>query len=102
MARRQDANKLNAPMSFYEVHLGAGPPGDDHHRWMTYREMAHELVDYAKEMGFTHVELLPVTEHPFSAAGATRRSAIRRHQPLWLAAKISCTSWIIAIRTAWA
>ena len=35
---------------------------------MTYRELAHELVDYAKEMGFTHIELLPITEHPFSGS----------------------------------
>ena len=69
MARRQDVNKFDAPMSFYEVHLGSWRrPGDDHHRWMTYREMAHELVDYAKDMGFTHLELLPVAEHPFSGS----------------------------------
>jgi len=69
MARRQAANSFDAPQSFYEVHLGSWRrPGDDHHRWMTYRELAHELVDYAKEMGFTHLELLPVSEHPFSGS----------------------------------
>jgi 1,4-alpha-glucan branching enzyme len=69
MTRRLEANKLDAPMSFYEVHLGSWKrPGDDPHRWMTYRELAHELVDYAKEMGFTHIELLPVNEHPFSGS----------------------------------
>ncbi|HVU87810.1 MAG TPA: 1,4-alpha-glucan branching protein GlgB [Pirellulales bacterium] len=69
MTRRQDINKFDAPLSFYEVHLGSWRrPGDDHHRWMTYRELAHDLVDYAKEMGFTHLELLPVAEHPFSGS----------------------------------
>jgi 1,4-alpha-glucan branching enzyme len=69
MTRRLEANKLDAPMSFYEVHLGSWKrPGDDPHRWMTYRELAHELVDYAKGMGFTHIELLPVNEHPFSGS----------------------------------
>ncbi len=69
MSRRQDVNKFDAPLSFYEVHLGSWRrPGDDHHRWMTYRELAHDLVDYAKEMGFTHLELLPVAEHPFSGS----------------------------------
>jgi len=69
MANRKEVNGLDAPLSFYEVHLGSWKrPGDDPTRWMTYRELAHELVDYAKEMGFTHLELLPVSEHPFSGS----------------------------------
>jgi 1,4-alpha-glucan branching enzyme len=69
MVKRLEANKLEAPMSIYEVHLGSWRrPGDDHHRWMTYRELAHAMVDYAQEMGFTHLELLPVSEHPFSGS----------------------------------
>lgn len=69
MSRRTEINKFDAPLSFYEVHLGSWRrPGDDHHRWMTYRELAHELVAYAKDMGFTHLELLPVSEHPFSGS----------------------------------
>ncbi len=60
---------LDAPMSFYEVHLGSWRrPGDDPNRWMTYRELAHELVEYVLRMGFTHIELLPVSEHPFSGS----------------------------------
>jgi 1,4-alpha-glucan branching enzyme len=66
---RQEFNGFDAPMSVYEVHLGSWKrPGDDPNRWMTYRELAHELVDYAKSMGFTHLELLPVSEHPFSGS----------------------------------
>jgi 1,4-alpha-glucan branching enzyme len=66
---RQRHNGLDAPLSFYEVHLGSWRrPWDDSSRWMTYRELAHELVDYVKQMGFTHIELLPVSEHPFSGS----------------------------------
>jgi 1,4-alpha-glucan branching enzyme len=69
MGRREKANGLDAPQSFYEVHLGSWRrPGDDPDRWMTYRELAHELVDYVKQMGFTHIELMPVSEHPFSGS----------------------------------
>src|SRR5487761_1261190 len=69
LAQRQQFNAFDKPMSFYEVHLGSWKrPADDHHRWLTYRELAHDLVDYAKQMGFTHIELLPVSENPFSGS----------------------------------
>ncbi|MGA8055002.1 MAG: 1,4-alpha-glucan branching protein GlgB [Burkholderiales bacterium] len=64
MARRGGAIKLDAPISVYEVHLGSwrrSPDGG----FLGYREMAVELADYVAAMGFTHVELLPITEHPF-------------------------------------
>ena len=66
MAGRHDANALDAPLSVYEVHLGSwrrvrGQDG----RSLGYREMAPQLAAYVTEMGFTHVELLPVMEHPF-------------------------------------
>jgi 1,4-alpha-glucan branching enzyme len=63
---RQD---LSAPVSTYEVHLGSWmrvPEEGD--RWLTYRELAPRLADYAAELGFTHVELLPVSEHPFDGS----------------------------------
>jgi 1,4-alpha-glucan branching enzyme len=63
MATRAARNALDAPMSVYEVHLGSWRRRDGH--FMGYREIAHELADYVKHMGFTHVELMPVTEHPF-------------------------------------
>jgi len=57
---------LNRPMAIYEVHLGSwARVPDDQHRSLTYRELADRLVPYVKEMGYTHVELLPVMEHPF-------------------------------------
>jgi 1,4-alpha-glucan branching enzyme len=69
MTERVKRNALDAPMSFYEVHLGSWRrPWDDGSRYFTYRELAVELVDYVKEMGFTHIELLPVSEHPFSGS----------------------------------
>ncbi|MEV8634020.1 1,4-alpha-glucan branching protein GlgB [Streptosporangium sp. NPDC051023] len=62
MRRRADANALKEPMSTYEVHLGSWRPG------LSYRELATELVEYVVDMGFTHVEFLPVAEHPFGGS----------------------------------
>ncbi len=63
MTRRGAANSLNTAMSIYEVHLGSWryEPGG-------YRALAHQLADYLDETGFTHVELLPIMEHPFYAS----------------------------------
>jgi 1,4-alpha-glucan branching enzyme len=69
MARRADRNSLSAPLNVYEVHLGSWRrPGDDPHRWLSYADLERELVPYVVEMGFTHVEFLPPTEHPLSAS----------------------------------
>jgi 1,4-alpha-glucan branching enzyme len=66
MENRQKKNALDAPMSIYEVHLGSWRrPGDEPGRFLTYREIASQLPAYLKEMGFTHVEFLPLMEHPF-------------------------------------
>jgi len=58
---------VGRPMSVYEVHLGSWRRSPDG-RLLTYRDMAAELVPYAKQMGFTHIELLPVMEHPFTGS----------------------------------
>lgn len=59
-------NSLEGPMSIYEVHLGSWKRvPEDGNRSLNYREMAVELVDYLKETGFTHVEFMPIMEHPF-------------------------------------
>ena len=66
MAARGRHNSLQAPISIYEVHLGSWmrvPEGG--YRSLSYREVAPKLADYVKRMGFTHVEFLPLTEHPF-------------------------------------
>ncbi len=66
MARRGSHNSLQAPISIYEVHLGSWRRvPEENHRSLTYREIAPLLADYVKSMGFTHVELMPVMEHPF-------------------------------------
>jgi 1,4-alpha-glucan branching enzyme len=66
---RHEANSLHAPMSIYEVHLGSWRRRpDDDQRWLSYRELAEELPAYAKDMGFTHVELMPIMEHPFDGS----------------------------------
>jgi 1,4-alpha-glucan branching enzyme len=69
MDRRQKTNWFEAPVAIYEVHAGSWmrAPGDGG-RWLTYRELADTLIPYAKEMGYTHIQLLPVTEHPLDAS----------------------------------
>ena len=67
--QRQRANALDAPMSIYEVHLGSWrrmPEAGN--RWLTWDELAATLVPYACDMGFTHLELLPISEHPFDGS----------------------------------
>jgi 1,4-alpha-glucan branching enzyme len=66
LQKRAAMNSLHAPMSIYEVHLGSWMrvPEEDN-RSLTYREIAPRLADYANKLGFTHVELLPIMEHPF-------------------------------------
>lgn len=61
---RKKANALDAPVSIYEVHLGSWRLPDDGRRWLTYRELAQQLIPYVKNLGFTHIELMPVNEHP--------------------------------------
>ena len=66
MAGRRQHNALNAPQSIYELHLGSWRRSPDSpEKSLGYRDLAPQLADYCVEMGFTHVELLPVMEHPF-------------------------------------
>ncbi|NJD07347.1 MAG: 1,4-alpha-glucan branching protein GlgB [Methylococcaceae bacterium] len=67
VTQREHAQWLNTPLSVYEVHLGSWRR-DSEGSFLSYREIAEQLVDYVKEMGFTHIELLPITEHPFDAS----------------------------------
>jgi 1,4-alpha-glucan branching enzyme len=67
MKIRKEKNKLNAPISVYEVHLGSWQRDpSDPERHLTYKEIAETLVPYVKELGFTHVELMPIMEHPYA------------------------------------
>jgi 1,4-alpha-glucan branching enzyme len=70
MQMRADWNAwLNRPMAVYEVHLGSwARVPEEHERYLTYRELTARLIPYVKEMGYTHIELLPVMEHPFSGS----------------------------------
>ncbi len=66
---RVQHNSLDAPISTYEVHLGSwqrNPDSDS--QWLNYRELAHRLVEYCQEMGYTHLQLMPVSEHPFTGS----------------------------------
>ncbi|MGC8765681.1 MAG: 1,4-alpha-glucan branching protein GlgB [Brevinematia bacterium] len=67
--RKTFQNNISKPISIYEVHLGSWKRKvEEENRFLTYREIAIELADYIKEMGFTHIELLPVEEHPLDAS----------------------------------
>jgi 1,4-alpha-glucan branching enzyme len=69
MAERWERNDRQAPISIYEVHLGSWRRNlAENGRYLTYRELAGQLVPYAVEMGFTHLELMPVTEYPFDGS----------------------------------
>ena len=66
MKERHKYNSLDAPMSIYEMHLGSWKRVvEEGNRSMTYRELAQHLPEYMKNLGFTHVQFLPVMEHPF-------------------------------------
>ncbi len=66
MKNRHRSNALSAPISVYELHFGSWRRvTEENNRSLTYREMAHQLAGYIKDMGFTHVEFLPLMEHPF-------------------------------------
>lgn len=82
LARRGRSNSRDAPIAIYEAHLGSWRrKPEEGHRYLSYRELAEELVPYVSEMGFTHIELLPVTEHPFDGSWG--------YQPLGLFAPTS-------------
>ncbi|UCC61336.1 MAG: 1,4-alpha-glucan branching protein GlgB [Dehalococcoidia bacterium] len=66
MEKRRNTNSLDAPVSIYEMHIGSWMRvPEEGNRSLSYRELAQKLADYVRYMGFTHVELLPIMEHPF-------------------------------------
>ena len=64
LTKREQAEWLHEPMSIYEVHLGSWQR-DEQNKFLSYKELASRLIPYVKSLGFTHIELLPITEHPF-------------------------------------
>lgn len=65
---RKRANAIDAPISIYEVHLGSWRRNLANNFWLNYDEIADELIPYVKEMGFTHIELMPINEFPFDGS----------------------------------
>ena len=65
MKNRKKNNAINAPFSVYEVHLGSWKKQIEENRFLSYVELADELVNYVKDMNFTHVELMPIMEYPY-------------------------------------
>lgn len=66
LKNRKDKNSLQAPFSVYEVHLGSWKRHQTENRFLSYVELAKDLVDYVKKMNFTHVELMPIMEFPYN------------------------------------
>jgi 1,4-alpha-glucan branching enzyme len=67
--KRQKSDPVNQPVSVYEVHLGSWMRvPEENNRFLTYREFTNKLIPYVKEMGFTHIELMPIEEHPFDGS----------------------------------
>ena len=69
MTARAQQDPLATPLSIYEVHLGSWMRiPEEGNRWLTYSELAKKLIPYVKNMGYTYIELMPVTEHPFDGS----------------------------------
>ena len=69
LQHRSDVDPMHTPMNVYEVHLGSWQKGPGRtHGWLDYRDLARRLADYCHRMNFTHVELMPISEHPFSGS----------------------------------
>ena len=69
MAERENHNSFSSPISVYELHLGSWRKKvEEDNRSLSYKETAHELAKYVSEMGFTHVQILPIMEHPFDGS----------------------------------
>ena len=69
IAQRAQKNWLASPINVYEVHLGSWRRvPEEHNRWLSYRELASQLIPYVKGLGYTHIELLPVMEHPYDGS----------------------------------
>jgi 1,4-alpha-glucan branching enzyme len=67
LAERPQRNSRNAPINIYEVHLGSWQRKEGW-QWLTYRDLTEQLIPYVQKMGYTHIELLPVAEHPFDGS----------------------------------
>ena len=82
--QRASRQSLNAPMSIYELHAGSWRrEGGDNGRLYNWHELAERLIPYVVDMGFTHIELMPIMEHPFGGSWGYQLLAVRPQRPLW-------------------
>jgi 1,4-alpha-glucan branching enzyme len=68
IAKRESEDQLSKPISVYELHPGSWQQDQDGNGWLNYRDLADRVVKYCLEFGFTHIELMPITEHPFTGS----------------------------------
>ncbi len=68
LAERPRRQALDAPIAIYEVHLGSWKRVPETNGYLSYRDLAHDLVEYVKRLNYTHIELLPISEHPFDGS----------------------------------
>lgn len=80
---RAKTNALDAPYSVYEMHLGSWKRILENNRYLTYTELADEIIEYIKEMGFTHVEFLPLMDHPFYGSWGYQTDGYFSPSPLY-------------------
>ena len=93
MKRRPEFDETKDPMAIYEVHPGSWKKheakDEDDPGFYNYRELAHELAAYVKKMGYTHVELMGIAEHPLMAHGDIRSQDIMHQPPVMVLFRIS-------------
>lgn len=68
LENRPQRQALDQPINIYEVHLGSWRRVPEDNGFLSYRDLAHQLVEYVQQMGYTHIELLPITEHPYDGS----------------------------------
>lgn len=68
LKERSKINKLSSPLNIYEVHLGSWKKRNNNQEYLTYDELSNDLLNYVKEMGYTHIEIMPIMEHPYDGS----------------------------------
>ena len=68
LKQRATVDKLHSPLNIYEVHLGSWKKKNNHKEYLTYNELSVELLEYVQDMGYTHIEIMPIMEHPFDGS----------------------------------
>ena len=102
MTSRRQRNALDKPMAIYEMHVGSWRRvAEQSNRSLSYRELAPQLADYLEQLGYTHVEFMPVMDHPFFGSwGYQITGLLRSFRKLMARRKISCTWSILCINAA--